>query len=55
MELAYFLLSSTSVEQRKHHFDELIQYYFGRFVQELKDLESCHEAPFTLEELVSML
>ena len=51
MELAYFLLSSTSPEQRKEHFGDLVKYYHDRFIQELNGLESSFEAPFTLEEL----
>lgn len=51
LELTYFMCSSTSPQQRRQHFDELIELYFDRFVQELKDLESGFEPPFNLEEL----
>ena len=51
LELAYFFCSSTSPQQRRQHFDELIEFYFDRFVKELKDLESPFPVPFTLDEL----
>ena len=51
MDLAYFLCSSTSPNQRKQHFDDLIQFYHDQFTQELKDLQGDFKAPFSLEEL----
>ena len=51
MELTYFLCSSASHNQRKQHFDDLIQFYFDQFNKELKDLGSDFKAPFSLEEL----
>ncbi len=51
LELAYFFCSSTSPQQRKLHFEELFQYYYDNFFEELKNLGDNSEPAFTLEEL----
>ena len=50
-ELAYFFCSSTSRQQRRNHFEELLQFYYDRFFQELKDLGDDSEPFFTFDDL----
>ena len=51
MELSYFFCSSTSPQQRKDHFEELLKYYYDCFFEELKNLGNNSEPHFTFEDL----
>ena len=51
MELSYFFCSSTSPQQRKSHFEDLLKLYYDCFFEELKNLGDDSEPFFTLEDL----
>ena len=51
IELAYFFCSSTSPQQRKDHFEELLRVYYDSFFEELRNLGNTSEPYFTFEDL----
>jgi hypothetical protein len=51
IELVYFFCSSTSPEQRKGHFDELLRFYYDRFFEELRSLGDNSEPLFSIDDL----
>jgi hypothetical protein len=51
VELAVLFCSSTSPQQRKAHFDELIKHYYDNFFEELQSLGDDSEPFFTLDDL----
>ena len=51
IELVYFFCSSTSPEQRKGHFDELLRYYYDCFRDELKSVGGDSEPFFSFDDL----
>jgi len=51
IELAYFFCSSTSPEQRKNHFEDLLRFYYDQFFEQLNNLGDKSEPFFTFEEL----
>jgi hypothetical protein len=51
IELSYFFCSSTSPQQRKDHFEELLKFYYDCFFEEIKNLGDNSEPYFTFEDL----
>ena len=51
IELAYFFCSSTSPDQRKEHFEELLQLYYNQLSFDLQRLGDNQIPCFTFEEL----
>jgi len=49
IDLSYFFCSSTSPQQRKDHFDELLRFYYDCFFEELRNLGNTSEPYFTLK------
>ncbi len=52
IELVYFIISSSSPEQRVLHFDRLMHLYYDTFCSELEQLQFEGIVPFTYEELL---
>ena len=51
IELAYLFCSSTSPEQRKDHFDDLLRYYYDCYFEELKSLGDDSEPYLSFADL----
>ena len=51
VELAYFFCSSTSPQQRKSHFEDLLKLYYDCFYTELNNLGDNSEPFFTFDDL----
>ena len=51
VELAYFFCSSTSPQQRKDHFQSLLQFYYNQLCNELKNLGANAESYFSFDDL----
>ena len=51
LELATLFCSSTSPQQRKGHFNELLRHYYETFFQELRSLGDDSEPFFSLDDL----
>jgi len=52
IELAYFMVSSTSPKQRVEHLDSLFHHYYDSLSAELKSLGYVDGPPFTFDEMV---